>query len=1656
MVERWGETLTSRGHTLQRIHSRRTSSLLLAFALLFVAARAAAQSQVTFTSAVANWHDATDNVPGVQPGDPVITNGVPTSSISWGTTSGTPQSGYDITITIPDPLKFPVATFSHRNFAVSDPSLTSVQLDIVIDFKVDGVQTGPLTFNFTFHHEETPNNQVPCPYPTPPGEGCTDRVTFFDVPDPTTFTVGGKTYTMSMTFLDANGNPVSEFITREGGVVNTAKLDGKFVLVPPVLEVTKSGPATMTVGQSGDFSLDVRNTGPNDAWNTTIRDVLPDGATGGMCDSTPQVLSAQVFAADGVTPVSGKGPLVAGTDFTLSWAGAPTCELSLAMLTPATAIDTNQRLIITYRAQVDADSQNGATLTNVAGATQWFDDESTNPDRLTYNRTLTDGTVGTLDHQDAHTVTVNLRDYLFEKTVMDVTGGANAAAPGDRLRYHIRIANRSATALENLSFSDELDRLNTPPVFAPGTLALVSVPAGADGSNTNATGGAKGTGLVDVRNISVPAASEVVIEFEITLAPVIANGRVATNQSALRIAGTPFAVSDDPNVNGPANPFVSGDEDPTRVTIQSAPAFRIQKISTDLTGNPAILLSGDTLRYTLTVKNVGGANATDTLLRDAVPVNTHYVAGSTRLNGAPVPDGPGGTSPIEAGILIHAPAPEDVTPGAMRADASATTANVATIVFDVVVNAGVPDGTILSNQGFVSAPLGGVVDRPSDDPRTPIPDDPTRNVVGNLPLLFAPKAVAIATDAGTPGIVDPGDVLRYTITVYNTGAVPATNAVFADAVPANTTYVANTTTLNGLPVGQPDGGVSPLVAGIGISSSDLTPPLPGPGGGTLSVGQSAVITFQVRVNTGVAAGTLISNQGAVRTTQLPTLLTDGDGDPATGPEPTVVVVGNAQQLAITKQVAVVAGGPALPGGQLEYLVRVTNISAVPSSFVVITDDLDADTPGTLTYVAGSATLNGGTTGIAVAGNVITADYSTSFGPLLPSQSIALRFRAQINPTLAMGIAITNTGVARWNNPLQMVRASVSIAVGAVPGFGALAGTVWHDADFDKQFDATERPLAGWIVDLVRNGTVVRSTTSDAAGAYGFAGVAPSIGATDRYELHFRAPDAGPRTASLGTADSPFTNGPQRITAITVPSGSNYPNLNLPLTPNGVTYGALDRTPIAGVTLRLQNASAVDLPASCFDDPVQQGQLTRADGFYKFDLNFSDAACPAGAAYLIAITAPGAGFTAGYSQLIPPITGASTPPLNVPTCPGTAADAVGATLDFCEAQVSELPPPPSVPGRSAGTNYYVHLVFDSTRVPGTSQIFNNHLPLDPVLTGAVAITKTTPQQNVTRGALVPYEIVLGNKLGPDLTGVSIVDRYPAGFRYVAGSARIDGVPTEPSDDRHTLVWKNLVVPSAGKRTLQLLLAVGAGVSEGEFVNRARARSTLTGQPLSGEAHATVRVVPDPTFDCTDVIGKVFNDKDRNGEQDLGETGLPGVRVVTLNGLAAVTDAYGRFHISCAVVPHEGRGSNFVAKLDDRSLPTGFRMSTRQVQVERASRGKVLRLRFGASIFHVVGLDVADDVFVPGSTEMRPQWKPRIARLLEELKKAPSTLRLSYIADLEDKQLVDARLAVIRDELTQAWDGEAEGYELTIEPEVFWRRGGPPAAGDLPAQEEGADQ
>ncbi|MEX2963685.1 isopeptide-forming domain-containing fimbrial protein [Microbulbifer sp. TYP-18] len=1452
----------------------------------------------------------------------------------------------------------------------------------------------------------------------------------------------GLTFTNSASYRYNydNDNPAAGQGTGAGNTTPAMR-----VVEPTAITLTKSGPASVQSGLSGRFTLDLHNIGTGPAWDMHVSDRLPDNSPGGMCATPPDNFAAQITDGAG----NGIATLAEGTDFDVAFDPA-SCTLSLTTRGAAAMLAADHHLLLSYDAYLDADTRDGDTLTNIAGVTLWHSWDSTMPEVRQYTRPApTDGTPGVLDHEDAFTVSASVPRVTFYKTVENITRGdnpANLASPAEVLRYTLTLANLSGVAVSGIAITDDLGRLNSLPLFRSGSLQLISVPAGADSSGTSATGGTHGSGLLQVNSLDLAAAGSagdsLQLVYEVTLADVIDSGTQVLNQAQAQLPGQLLRDSDDPNINGVDDPDLAGDEDPTRVVIESGPLLLVHKTSADLTGDPDLLMVGDTLRYTLRVENTGNENSVDALLRDQVPANTTYVAGSTTMNGTALAD-VGGTSPLVAGLQINT---AGEAAGVVLAAASGATAAV--ITFDVTIN-DVSDGTIISNQGFLNgegAGSGPFAEVPSDDPDTSVPNDPTIDIVGDVPLLVAHKTVAIAVDNLSPGIVDPGDVLRYTIAIRNTGGVDATRVTLRDQVPANTTYVAGSTRLNGIAVA--DSGGAPLESGLPVSSADLTPPLPAADGGVITAARSATVTFEVTVDSGTATGTVISNQGSVTAAEPPLTLTDADGNPANGAQPTQVVVGDAQLLSIVKEVTVVGGGAAEAGADLEYLVTIANIGAVPATRVRISDDLATAGDGVLSYVVNSATLNGRVDGISVSGTVISADYAAVYGDLPPGQSASLRFQARLSDSLPIGYRVLNTAEVQWNNPASSNRASVAIDVGGTPGIANLAGYLWHDVNFNSRADADERLLLNWSVDLYFNDALLETVQSDDSGYFQFRGLAPNGAAGPGYEIRYRAPDAGENTASLGNASSNFTNGPQRIGDIVAGSGANPQNLNLPITPNGVIYNSVLRQPIAGATLTLLRASSGQaLPDRCFDDDRQQGQVTRAGGYYKFDINFSDAACPARTDYLIRVNIADDNYVGGESLIIPAQTHGETAGFDVGACLGSSADRIPGTTDHCEVQLSAQLPPLDVAARDAATDYYLRLTLDDDRIPGESQLFNNHIPMDPQLEGALSITKTAALLNVTRSQLVPYTITFGNTLSIPLTDLQLVDFFPAGFKYVAGSARLDGEPVEPVMNGLQLIWPDLRVEAEQTRELKLLLVVGSGVGEGKYINRARLFNQLSGQLASGEASATVRVVPDPTFDCTDVIGKVFDDKNRNGYQDAGEGGLAGARVVSVTGLNATADAHGRFHITCAVVPNADRGSNFVLKLDDRSLPSGYRLTTENPRVMRATRGKMVKFNFGASLHRVVRLDMAEAVFEPDSTGLRPQWRSRIDLLLEKLGEAPSVLRLSYLAENEDPDLVEARLQAIKAEIAADWARAHGDYELTIETEVFWRRGAPPGKGGL---------
>ena len=95
-------------------------------------------------------------------------------------------------------------------------------------------------------------------------------------------------------------------------------LPGEWGITPPMTIAAaraggqKTGPATLgrtlNLGQWGEFAIDVQNTGLERCLGRHASRPVARRPNGRMCDPTPEILSARVFAADGVTPVPGQGP----------------------------------------------------------------------------------------------------------------------------------------------------------------------------------------------------------------------------------------------------------------------------------------------------------------------------------------------------------------------------------------------------------------------------------------------------------------------------------------------------------------------------------------------------------------------------------------------------------------------------------------------------------------------------------------------------------------------------------------------------------------------------------------------------------------------------------------------------------------------------------------------------------------------------------------------------------------------------------------------------------------------------------------------------------------------------------------------------------------------------------------------------------------------------------------------------------------------------------------------------------------------------------------------------------------------------------------------------------------------------------------------------
>ena len=201
---------------------------------------------------------------------------------------------------------------------------------------------------------------------------------------------------------------------------------------------------------------------------------------------------------------------------------------------------------------------------------------------------------------------------------------------------------------------------------------------------------------------------------------------------------------------------------------------------------------GDVLEYTITVSNTGNDGASNNILRDTIPSNTTYVAGSLQVtagaNTGVKTDGTGddqaefdGTRVVfRLGTGANSSGGGVINPGEFT-----------TLKFKVKVNAATADGTVIPNQAVVNytaSTLGDAFTSYSDG-------DP--NVAGtqttDATVIVPPvPSVKLEKDCTSPANClstkqQPGADLTYTITFTNNGNVPVQNLTIVDIIPIHDT-----------------------------------------------------------------------------------------------------------------------------------------------------------------------------------------------------------------------------------------------------------------------------------------------------------------------------------------------------------------------------------------------------------------------------------------------------------------------------------------------------------------------------------------------------------------------------------------------------------------------------------------------------------------------------------------------------------------------------------------------------------------------------------------------------------------------------------------------------------------------------------------------------
>ncbi|MEP0981674.1 hypothetical protein [Leptolyngbya sp. FACHB-17] len=284
---------------------------------------------------------------------------------------------------------------------------------------------------------------------------------------------------------------------------------------------------------------------------------------------------------------------------------------------------------------------------------------------------------------------------------------------------------------------------------------------------------------------------------------------------------------------------------------------------------------------------------------------------------------------------------------------------------------------------------------------------------------------------------------------------------------------------------------------------------------------------------------------------------------------------------------------------------------------------------------------------------------------------------------------------------------------------------------------------------------------------------------------------------------------------------------------------------------------------------------------------------------------------------------------------------------------------SLDGRPLSTTTGVNSIDGELTIQDAEQVGLSlaAIDLDATLCQAQAIqlVKTADRATAVPGDTVLYRLSIRSLASAPVSNLTITDVLPLGFRFRENSAKAEFqntiVPVAAIENGSTITFTlpNITLPpNNGTQTPVLNLVYAATLTpdaiRGSGQNRALVQATRSDNQdivRDGPALHRLRVRNGILTDCGTIMGRVFEDKNFDGEQQPGEPGIPNAVIFLDDSNRITTDVNGLFSVANVLAGYR------TGVLDLTSIP-GYTLAPNQRFVERNSQSRLVRLAPGGLV------------------------------------------------------------------------------------------------------------